>query len=101
MSVQSFKTDLLARYPGLFVRGPNDEDFECGPEELYIAAELRGDGSDVDNLGRQLFDYYAFEHDPHERRYVMGVLHEVRDLAEEHKVFIEWLNCASIGVYPN
>jgi hypothetical protein len=102
VSVQTFKAALLARYPKLFVKDHNDGDgWVRGPDELYIAAELMGDGSDLDSEGRPLFDHYAFEHDPKEVHYVFGVHREVHNLAIRHKVFIEWRDGGSVGVYPN
>jgi hypothetical protein len=98
VSIESFKEALLQRYPRLFVRGPNDEAYDCGPDQLHIAGELMGDGSDLNAQGERLFDYYAL--DPHESTYIFGVHKEVHTLANEHGVFTEWRNTAVLGVYP-
>lgn len=98
MSIHTFKAALLQRYPNLFVR--DDPDFVQGADELYIAGELHGDGSDLNERGERLFDYFAQGPGYVESNYFGGVHHEINDLAQLHDVFIEWRDCASLGVYP-
>lgn len=98
MSLATFKTALLAKYPDVFVR--DTPDFCTSPNMLYIAGEPQGGGKvDYDAEGNQLFNYYA-DGRLEGKLYFFGVHKEVNDLASMHGVWLEWLTAGSLGVYP-
>ena len=86
------REEMLVILGDLFPITGTTEDFDGSQGGIWIC----GESGYLNARGVRFFDYYA-----EDESYELGVLTNLRKLANKHGWFFEWYDAGTIMVYPN